>query len=222
MNKKRLVYGVGINDNPYPVTRYEINYVNKVKTRKRVWICPYYRRWLGILERCYSEGLHKRFPSYRGCTLSEEWKTFSCFRLWLEKAETSIPEGFTLADLEIDKDIKCGFSEKVYSETTCTLVHPKVNSFLRGIDNKNQQGLPFGVSQPKDHNSKRYTATITDIISGKRRYIGAFYCPNEAHRAWVNAKLEHLSYLKEHGFLWEECVEESIKLKLTNMYSNTM
>ena len=52
MSKKiRLVYGVGISDADYFVTRKE--------NGKTVWRCPYYRTWTHMLERAYSDKLKK-------------------------------------------------------------------------------------------------------------------------------------------------------------------
>ena len=36
-----------------------------------------------MLKLCYSPAHHKKYPSYVGCTVCEEWKTFSNFRRWM-------------------------------------------------------------------------------------------------------------------------------------------
>ena len=79
-DKKRLVYGVGINDADYAVTKWETTCVNGVQKRKLVWYCPYHRAWTSMLQRCYSLNYQERNPTYKGCSVSEEWLTFSNFK----------------------------------------------------------------------------------------------------------------------------------------------
>ena len=81
LDKPKLVYGVGINDADYVVQKKEtVGYVNGVRKQKIVWECPYYRVWKGMLKRCYSPELQERQPTYKGCSVSKEWLTFSNFR----------------------------------------------------------------------------------------------------------------------------------------------
>jgi hypothetical protein len=66
--KDRKVYGIGINDATYPLTRHE-----KFNGKDRiVWTCPYYIAWKDMLRRCYSELDLKRQPTYRGCSVCDE------------------------------------------------------------------------------------------------------------------------------------------------------
>jgi len=120
MKIRKLVYGVGINDADYVVQRNETIYVNGKRTRKQVWICPYYQAWKSMLERCYSIKYQERQPTYRGCSVSEEWLTFSVFKSWMEKQEW---EG-----MQLDKDILFE-GNKLYSKETCVFVSSVVNIF---------------------------------------------------------------------------------------------
>jgi hypothetical protein len=62
--KNNLVFGWGVNDVDYNVYRYEI-----VKGKwKIVWKCPYYAKWVGILERCLCPKFKEKWPTYNGCT----------------------------------------------------------------------------------------------------------------------------------------------------------
>ena len=94
----KLVYGVGINDADYDVAINEY-YTNDegVKGERRIWTCPYYSRWMNMLTRCYSDKFQEGNPTYKGCYVAEEWKTFSNFKEWMVTQEW---EG-----LELDKDI---------------------------------------------------------------------------------------------------------------------
>ena len=52
--KDKLVFGWGINDVDYAVHRTEV--VNG--KHKIVWTCPYYRKWVSIIARCFDIKLH--------------------------------------------------------------------------------------------------------------------------------------------------------------------
>lgn len=79
--KPKLVYGVGINDADYPTTQRE-----KVNGEWKItWRCLYYDRWVSMLTRCYSSKCHEKQPTYKGCSVCDEWLTFSNFRKWMEQ-----------------------------------------------------------------------------------------------------------------------------------------
>lgn len=170
-NQNKLVYGVGINDADYVTQRYD--------GRKHVWRCPFYMVWVNMLQRCYSEKLHQTHPTYKDCTVSEEWKLFSNFRKWMVEQEW---EG-----LQLDKDILF-VGNKVYSKDTCTFVTGQVNMFL--TDNGKARGeWSIGVSWDKGAN--KFKAQCRNPFTSKKDYLGLFDCPYEAHAAWLAKKLEH-------------------------------
>ena len=104
VNKRKPIYGWGINDADYVVS-YAVN--GKRKS------CQYYEKWVGMLRRAFSEKYKAKNPSYLCVTVCEEWKYFSNFKKWME---TQYFDG-----LELDKDIlKSGNS--VYSPETCAFV----------------------------------------------------------------------------------------------------
>ena len=73
-----------------------------------------------MLQRCYSEKWQERYPTYKGCSVSEEWHTFSNFKAWMEKQQW---EG-----KQLDKDILFE-GNKVYSPEPCVFVTRKTNMF---------------------------------------------------------------------------------------------
>jgi len=98
MKAKKLVYGVGINDADYVTQKWEtISYVNGKQKQNLVWECHYYRTWCGMLMRCYSAKHQERNPTYKGCSVSEEWLRFSNFKSWMERQDF---EG-----MQLDKDL---------------------------------------------------------------------------------------------------------------------
>lgn len=41
-----------------------------------------YRTWKGMLERCYSEKYLSKKPTYKGCSVDEDWHNFQNFASW--------------------------------------------------------------------------------------------------------------------------------------------
>lgn len=176
----KLVYGVGINDADYVVQIKEIvGYKDNGKIiEKLIWVCPFYVRWLGMLQRCYSESWLVKYPTYRGCSTIPEWHHFIGFRGWMEKQDW---EG-----KQLDKDILFS-GNKIYGPEACVFVDQKVNKFFNNY--KNGRGkFPIGVCL--DKKSGRFKAQGCDIEMGKRKTLGYFDTPEEAHQAWLAFKLE--------------------------------
>lgn len=166
----KLVYGVGINDADY-VTRKTIN-------GKVVLSCKFFEVWRGVIRRCYSEESLRNHPTYAGCSVCDEWLTFSNFKAWMETQDWK--------GKEIDKDI-INKGNKIYSPEFCVFVDSMTNSFI--IDCGSVRGeWPIGVTFHKRNNEFR--AQCSDPFTKVRGWIGAFKCPNEAHQAWRKRKHE--------------------------------
>ena len=176
--KKKLVYGVGISDADYVVKKWETIEVNGVRKRKLVWECPYYRAWCNMLERCYSAKYQERFPTYVGCSASEEWKTFSDFKLWMERQDF---EG-----MQLDKDILFE-GNKVYSPETCVFVTKAVNMFTTDSGATRGEWL-IGVSWNK--RASKFQSRCRNPFTKKLEHLGYFTCELEAHQTWLKRKLE--------------------------------
>ena len=183
MKKNKLVYGVGINDADYVVKVTQvIGYDGAKRKQKTTWVCPYWRKWSNMLMRCYSIKQQERQPTYRGCTVCEEWLIFSNFKRWMEKQNW---EG-----KQLDKDI-LQRGNKIYCPELCVLVDVKINNFL--LDRAKSRGLyPIGCSWSPDH--KKFRASCQDA-RGRHMVLGLFDTELEAHKAWLAFKLEQAKIL---------------------------
>lgn len=165
--RKKLVHGIGLNDAGY-VTR----------KQNPAWTCPYFKVWRGMIERCYSTVYQERHPNYKGCTVANEWLTFSTFLAWMGKQDW---EG-----KQLDKDLLVE-GNKLYGPDTCVFVSPIVNTFTN--DNKAQRGKwPIGVTWNKT--AGKFIASCSSPITGKTEYLGSFDCELEAHHAWHARKID--------------------------------
>ena len=178
MKPRKMVYGVGINDAGYVVKKFEtIGCIDGKQKRKKVWECPYYRAWGSMLDRCYSAKLQKRRPTYAGCSVSEEWLTFSNFKAWMKMQDF---EG-----KHLDKDILFE-GNKVYSSDTCVFVTQSVNNFT------NENGALRGewlIGVHWDKKSEKFRAMCSNPLSGEREHLGYFVSEQQAHEAWLKRKL---------------------------------
>lgn len=170
-----LVHGFGTNDADYNVY---VTGAGDNGKRKVIWVCPFYRKWIHMLERCYNQKLHKKFPTYIGCTVCKDWKSFSNFKAWMETQDW---EG-----KHLDKDLLIR-GNKIYSPDTCVFLDARVNTFL--AENGACRGeFPIGVSFERE--SGKYVAQCWSIELGKNKKIGRFKTPREAHEAWLSFKLQ--------------------------------
>ena len=155
----RLVYTVGIND------------LKGDKTRPNGTDCPIYSKWKQMLQRCYSEAYLKNRPTYRGCTVCEEWKTFSNFMAWLTKQKN-------WEKLELDKDILVP-GNKHYSPETCVLVSRDLNNDLA------QSGC--GVYQKPNG---KWVCRFDN--EGKKVNLGTFADREVARQTFIDYKTKYL------------------------------
>jgi len=178
--KMKLLHGVGIYD-----LRDDPSYICAKRVNgKIVWQCPFYLKWTNILKRCYSKSVLQRYPTYRGCSVCEEWKTFSNFMAWMKSQPW---EG-----KQLDKDILVP-GNKVYSPETCVFVSGKLNNLLHR--NPTTRGKdPLGVRFHKDQ--KRFEAQIKKF--GKHTHLGFFYTPEEAHEVYKKERTKYILEVAEN------------------------
>ena len=179
MKPRKLVFGIGVNDADYVVNKKEtIGYEGGKQRFKLIWACPYYSTWVRMLSRCYSAKAQDKRPTYRGCTVSEEWLTFSNFKAWMEKQEW---EG-----KHLDKDLLFE-GNKVYSAETCVFVTPMVNSFTLDSGASRGEWL-IGVHWDKE--KEKFRAQCCNPFTKKIEKLGRFTSEQQAHEAWAKRKLE--------------------------------
>lgn len=81
-----------------------------------------HKTWSHMIERCYSKKYHVKQPTYKGCSICEDWHNFTNFLSWYD--ENYPTDGKTY---QLDKDILVQ-GNKVYSPETCCFVLPRDNS----------------------------------------------------------------------------------------------
>ena len=179
MKVKKLVQGVGVNDADYAIQKFEtIGYVDGKQKQKLVWVCPFYRVWIHMLERCYSTKYQERQPTYVECIVSDNWLKFSNFKAWMM---TQNWEG-----QQLDKDILFE-GNKIYSPETCVFVTQAVNKFTTDRGAARGKWL-IGACWHKQ--TEKFRARCRNPFTKKQEYLGLFTCEQQAHEAWLTRKIE--------------------------------
>ena len=147
-----------------------------------------YNCWIGMLKRCYSAKYQEKYPTYKGCSVCDEWLYYPNFKKWYEENYYEINN----KTAQLDKDIIIK-GNKVYSPDTCVFVPSFINTLFTKCQ-KTRGKLPIGVYY--DKTSKKYQANLSIFKDGKsvRKHLGCFDAVNEAFEVYKKAKEE---YIKE-------------------------
>ena len=179
------VYGVGITGTKYPTSEGGVN------TKE-------YELWQHMLTRCYSDALKKQRPTYEGCEVSENFKSYEYFYEWCHEQVGFGNEG-NENPFHLDKDLLIK-GNKVYSEDSCVFIPREINSLLTKRDNNRGEYL-IGVSWKKAN--KAFVATVSKG-KGKREHLGLFNTEIEAFNAYKQAKE---SFIRELANKWKDKID---------------
>ena len=166
-----MICGVGINDADYTVTT--------TVNGRIVWKCPFYSIWVAIIRRSYDKKFHDRQPTYKNCTVCDEWHSFMSFKKWMESQDW--------IGLEIDKDIIVK-GNKVYSPETCVFVDTETNKIL--IDSGRSRGKHL-VGACWDKSVKKFQSSVRDGEAGKK-FLGFFDNEIKAHHEYLKFKIKRI------------------------------
>ena len=179
------VFGVGITGTKYSIT------ISGVKTRE-------YALWKNMLQRCYSDAYRKKRPTYEGCEVSDNFKSYEYFYEWCHKQI-----GFGNQGWHLDKDLltKGNIKDnKVYSEGTCVFIPSEINTLL--IKRAASRGeYLIGVSW--SNTNKAFVARVNKSKGGSE-YLGLFNTEIEAFKAYKKAKE---SFVKEQANKWKSQID---------------
>jgi len=112
---KRLVHGIGIND---------LKNAARIIIDDKDCMSPFYQTWANMLKRCYSDSYLKSRPTYKDCTVCDEWLLFSNFKAWMETQDWK--------GKQIDKDI-LEPGNRMYAPDFCIFVTHEINNILNNL-----------------------------------------------------------------------------------------
>ena len=176
------VCGVGVLGAKYQIT------INGVLTKE-------YILWCSMLKRCYSNAYKKRLPTYEGCEVSNNFKSYEYFYEWCHRQV-----GFTNEGYQLDKDLLIK-GNKVYSEDSCVFLPHETNQILVKRTTSRGEHL-IGVCWSKT--AKAFKAQVNKN-KGKSENLGYFNTELEAFNAYKKAKE---SFVKEQANNWKSEIDE--------------
>ena len=193
------VFGVGVLGTKYPTV------INGVKTKE-------YGLWVSMLERCYSDVYKKQKPTYEGCKVSDNFKSYEYFYEWCHKqiGFNNDGNGFPF---HLDKDLLVK-GNKVYSEDTCVFIPQEINSLLVKSNASRGEHL-IGVCWHKKDNA--FVAKVAKN-KGSREYLGFFKTELEAFNAYKQAKE---TFIKEQANKWKGKIDPRAYNALINYEVHT-
>ena len=147
-----------------------------------------YKCWRNILQRCYSAKCQEKKPTYKGCSVCDEWLYYPNFKKFYDNNYYEINNKTS----QLDKDILAK-GNKVYSPETCIFVPGFINKLFTKSQ-KTRGELPIGVCYHKA--SKKYVAQLSIFKDRERtiKHLGCFDTVNEAFKTYRQAKED---YIKE-------------------------
>ena len=176
-------------------TKY-LSRVNGVKTKE-------YELWKSMLRRCYSDKYQKKYPTYEGCEVSNNFKSYEYFYEWCHKQI-----GFSNQDWQLDKDLLVK-GNKVYSEDSCVFIPKEINTLLTKSTSSRGEYL-IGVCW---HKARKAFMAQVGKGKGKLKHLGYFTTEIEAYNAYKQAKEV---FVKEQAEKWKSQIDERAYEALMN------
>lgn len=158
--------------NPYDKTVYGIGCLGEgeYETTQNGKNTHSYKTWNGMLQRCYTEKYHQIQPTYKGCSVSEEWLNYQNFASWYKDNYYTL-EGEVMC---LDKDIVIK-RNKIYSPESCVFVPQRINGLF--VKTNSKRGcLPIGVSLTRNNT---FVARC-QMGKGKVKHLGVYKTHEEA------------------------------------------
>ena len=175
------VFGVGITGTKYLIT------ISGVKTRE-------YALWKNMLQRCYSDAYRNKRPTYEGCEVSDNFKSYEYFYEWCHKQV-----GFSNQSWQLDKDLLIK-GNKVYSEDSCVFIPAEINLLLiKRVASRGEHLI--GVYW---HSKNKAFVARVNKSKGGSEYLGYFATEIEAFKAYKKAKE---SFVKEQANKWKSQID---------------
>ena len=184
------VCGVGIIGTKYPISEGGRNTKG-------------YVLWKSMLERCYSDSFKKKQPTYEGCEVSDNFKSYEYFYEWCHKQI-----GFSNQGWHLDKDLLTK-GNKVYSESTCVFIPAEINSLLTKREALRGERL-IGVCW---HNASKAFVAQVNKSKGRSEWLGCFNTELEAFNAYKVAKE---AFVKEQANKWKDQIDDRAYNALMN------
>ena len=182
---------------PYERRYYGVGYLGEGKckaseNRKHTRV---YDTWYKMLERCYSEKYHKKYPTYKDCTVCEELHNFQNFAKWYENNFYQVDD----EKMCLDKDILVKHN-KIYSPKTCIFVPERINTLFIKCD-KSRGNSVIGATLCKN-GKYAVQCWLIDPETGKskRKHLGYYDTQEKAFQVYKYYKERNIKEVADYYF----------------------
>ena len=179
------VFGVGILGAKYP------SKISGVQTKE-------YVLWQSMLQRCYSDAYKKKYQTYEGCEVSDNFKSYEYFYEWCHN-QIGFGNKGNENPFHLDKDLLIK-GNKVYSEDSCVFLPQEINSLLVKCTASRGKHL-IGVSW---NNASKAFVAMVNKNKGASEHLGYFTTEIEAFNAYKQAKE---AFIKEQAEKWKSQID---------------
>lgn len=151
-----------------------------------------YNTWYDMLKRCYDKEYHKKQPTYKNCTVCDEWLNFQNFARWYEENYYEI-EGEVMC---LDKDILFK-SNKIYSPETCVIVPQAINKLFTKRQNDRGDSA-IGTSPVDGKYMVRCHMINPKTGKSKRKYLGIYDTQEKAFKIYKYYKEKNIKIVADY------------------------
>ena len=165
---------------PYEPRIFGVGYLGEGKyiATENGKITDEYKIYYSMSQRCYDPELHKRHPTYKGCTVEDYLLNFQHMGEWINENYYQVSG----EQMCLDKDILYK-GNKVYSRDTCIFVPERINLLFTKHDN-DRGDSPIGATPTSSGN---YKARCCNGF-GKRITLGTYSSKEEAFNVYKKYK----------------------------------
>ena len=210
---KGVQYGNFKNGNikcPYDKVVYEVGYLGegeyKVSENNKNTKCYYI--WHDMLRRCYDEKLHKKYPTYKNCKVSEEFHNFQNFAKWYEDNYYEVGN----EKMCLDKDILVK-RNKIYSPETCVFVPQTI--YLLFVKKDKNRGISVIGTSLCDNGKYQVECQVFNPEKGKskKEYLGYYETQEKGFEVYKYYKEKNI---KEVADYYKDVIPEKLYDALYN------
>mgnify|MGYP003199047241 FL=1 len=196
---------------PYERTVFGIGYVGegKYKVSENGKDTKSYNTWRNMLQRCYNEKCQEKNPTYKGCTVCDEWHNFQNFAKWYEDNYYEI-EG---ERIHLDKDILCK-GNKIYTPETCVFVPQTINMLFTKRQNDRGESVIGTSYHKRDKKYQAYCSLINPKTGkSKDKYLGYYDTEIEAFEIYKYYKERNIKQVADY---YRDLIPERLYMALYN------
>lgn len=176
-------------ENPYHAKTVGVGYMGNATSKLNGIKKDSYHTWHGMLERCYGEKYQKKFPTYIGCSVCDEWKSYENFEQWYGINYYEVKDEC----MQLDKDIILK-GNKIYSPETCVFVPQRINKLFTKTDKLRNGLIGTYIIKNGKYKAQCQTRSLTN------KSLGTFDTEIEAFNAYKRAKEKYIKQIADEYY----------------------